>query len=76
MQKILSEIRLISQKISLRSEATPEERAQPITLSSSLKDINDDLAIKMEVAFSNNSQGNWRPKLTQNLFFFTLRLSS
>ena len=67
MQKILSDIRLISQKISLRSDATPEERAQLITLSSRLREINDDLAINMEVAFSNNPQGSRRPKLTQNL---------
>jgi sigma-B regulation protein RsbU (phosphoserine phosphatase) len=66
-KKILSEIRLSSQKISLRSDATPEERAQLITLSSRLKEINDDLAINMEVAFSNNPQGNRRLKLTQNL---------
>ena len=70
MQKILSEIRLISQKISLRSEVTPEERAQLIALSSRLREINDDLAINMEVAFSNNAQGNRRPKLTQHLSFF------
>lgn len=67
MQKILSDIRLISQKISLRSDATPEERAQLITLPSRLREINDDLAINMEVAFSNNTQGNRRPKLTQTL---------
>ena len=66
MQKILSEIRLISQKISLRSETTPEERAQLITLSSRLREINDDLAINMEVAFSNHPQGHLQPKLTQN----------
>ncbi|WP_445248849.1 PP2C family protein-serine/threonine phosphatase [Microcoleus sp. OTE_8_concoct_300] len=68
MQKILSEIRLISQKISLRSDATPEERAQLITLSSRLIEIAD-LAINMEVAFSHNHQGNRRPKLTLNLKF-------
>jgi sigma-B regulation protein RsbU (phosphoserine phosphatase) len=66
MQKILSEIRLIPQKISLRSDATPEERAQLITLSSSLREINDDLAINTEVAFSNNPQANRLPKFTQN----------
>jgi len=66
MQKILSEIRLIPQKISLRSDATPEERAQLITLSSSLIEINDDLAINTEVAFSNNPQANRLPKFTQN----------
>jgi sigma-B regulation protein RsbU (phosphoserine phosphatase) len=67
MQKILSEIRLISQKLSLHSDATPEERAQLITLWSRLREINDDLAINMKVAFSNNPQGNRRLKLTQNL---------
>jgi serine phosphatase RsbU (regulator of sigma subunit) len=66
MQKILSEIRLIPQKISLRSDATPEERAQLITLSSSLREINDDLAINTEVAFSNNPQANRLPKFTLN----------
>ncbi|MEG3959680.1 SpoIIE family protein phosphatase [Microcoleus sp. herbarium2] len=66
MQKVLSEIRLISQKISLRSDATPEKRAQLITLSSRVREINDDLA-NMEVAFSNNPQGNRRLKLTHNL---------
>lgn len=66
IQKILSEIRLIPQKLSLRSDATLEQRAQLITLSSSLREINDDLAINMEVAFSNNPQGNRFPKLTQN----------
>ncbi|MEG4234862.1 SpoIIE family protein phosphatase [Microcoleus sp. Pol11C3] len=70
MQKILSEIRLISQKISLRSDATPEERAQLITLSSKLREINEDLAINMEVAFSNNHHGELRGKLTQDLNFF------
>ena len=64
MEKILSEIRLISQKISLRSDATPEERAQLITLASRLRELNDDLTINMEVAFSNDPQGNLRLKLT------------
>ncbi|UNU26763.1 PP2C family protein-serine/threonine phosphatase [Microcoleus vaginatus] len=70
MEKILSNIRLISQKISLRPDATPEERAQLITLSSRLREINDDLAINMEVAFSNNPQGNLRSALTQDLIKF------
>jgi sigma-B regulation protein RsbU (phosphoserine phosphatase) len=70
MPKILSEIRLISQITSLRSDGTREERAQQITLGSRLREINDDLAINMEVAFSKNPQGNRRLKLTQNLKFF------
>jgi len=74
MPKILSEIRLISQIISLRSDGTPEERAQVMTLWSRLREINDDLAINMEVAFSNNPQGNRRLKLTQNLKIFNSRV--
>lgn len=74
MEKILSQIRLISQKISRRSDATPEERAQLITLSSRLREINDDLAINMEVAFSNNHQGNLHSALTQDLIKFNSML--
>ncbi|MEG4329580.1 hypothetical protein Q5688_30290 [Microcoleus sp. herbarium5] len=70
MEKLWSKIRRISQKISLRSDATPEERAQLITLSSRLKEINNDLEINMEVAFSNNHQGNLRSALTEDLIKF------
>ncbi|MEG4630163.1 PP2C family protein-serine/threonine phosphatase [Microcoleus sp. AR_TQ3_B6] len=70
MPKILSEIRLIAQIISRPSDATPEERAQLITLRSRLREINEDLAINMELAFRNNHQGNLRLKLTQNLTNF------
>ncbi len=70
MQKILSEIRLISQKNSLRSNATPEERAKLITLAGKLRELNQDLAINMEVGFSNNPHGNLRPKLSHDLIIF------
>ena len=70
MQKLLSEIRLISQKNSLRSDATPEERAKLITLAGKLRELNQDLAINMEVGFSNNPHGNLRPKLSQDLIKF------
>ena len=70
MQKILSEIRLISGKSSLRSDATPDERAKLITLAGKLREFNQDLAINMEVGFSNNPQGNLRPKLSQHLTQF------
>jgi sigma-B regulation protein RsbU (phosphoserine phosphatase) len=73
MPKILSEIRLIPQIISLRSDATPEEISQLINLSSRLREIKDDLA-NMEVAFSNNPQGNRRQKLTQNLKSFNFQV--
>ena len=67
MQKVLSEIRLISQKSSARSDATPQERAQMITLAGKLRELNQDLAINMEVGFSNNPHGNLRPKLSESL---------
>ena len=67
MQKILSEIRLISQKNSFRSDATPEERSQLITWAGKLRELNQDLAITMDVGFSNNPHGNLRPKLSQHL---------
>ncbi|TAE66390.1 MAG: HAMP domain-containing protein [Oscillatoriales cyanobacterium] len=70
MQKLLSEIRLFSQKSSLRSDATPEERAKLITFAGKLRELNQDLAINMEVGFSNNPHGNLRPKLSQDLIKF------
>ncbi|MEG3843028.1 PP2C family protein-serine/threonine phosphatase [Microcoleus sp. herbarium14] len=70
MQKILSQIRLISQKSSARSDATPEERAKLITLAGKLRELNQDLAINMEVGFSNNPRGNLRLKLSDNLTKF------
>ncbi|MEG4516804.1 MULTISPECIES: PP2C family protein-serine/threonine phosphatase [unclassified Microcoleus] len=70
MQKILSEIRLISQKSSWRSDATPEERAKLITWAGQLRELNQDLAITMEVGFSNNHRGNLRPKLSAHLTNF------
>ena len=70
MQKILSEIRLISQKSSARFDATPEERAKLITLAGKLRELNQDLAINMDVGFSNNPRGNLRPKLSDRLTKF------
>lgn len=67
IQKVLSEIRLISQKSSARSDATPQERAQMITLAGKLRELNQNLAINMEVGFSNNPHGNLRPKLSESL---------
>ncbi|UNU22256.1 HAMP domain-containing protein [Microcoleus vaginatus PCC 9802] len=70
MQKILSEIRLISQKNSLLSYAKPETRAKLITLAGKLRELNHDLAINMEVGFSNNRHGNLRSKLSDKLTKF------
>ncbi|MEG4441264.1 hypothetical protein QUB47_00015 [Microcoleus sp. AT9_B5] len=47
--KILSEIRLISQSNSLPSDATPKARAKEITLAGKLRELNQDLAINIEV---------------------------
>ena len=67
MQKILSEINFISLRISLRSDdVTTEERAKLITLSGRLREINNELAVNMQVAFNNNPQGNLRLKLSEN----------
>jgi serine phosphatase RsbU (regulator of sigma subunit) len=72
MQKILSEIRLLSQKISWRSSysPTPDEKWQLITLSGRLREINHDLAVNMEVGFNNNPHSNLRPKLSEHLKTF------
>ncbi len=70
MQKILSQIRLISQKNSLRSDATPEKRAKLITLAGKLRELNQDLSINMDVGFSNNPRGNLRLKLSDRLTQF------
>lgn len=67
MQRILSEIRLISQKNISRFDATPDEKAKMITLAGNLREFNQDLAINMEVGFSNNPHGNLRQKLSKNL---------
>ncbi|MEG4489833.1 PP2C family protein-serine/threonine phosphatase [Microcoleus sp. D3_18_C4] len=70
IQKILSEIRLISQTNSLRSYATPEERAKLITLAGKLRELNQDLAINMEVGYSNNPHRNLRQKLSDDVTKF------
>ncbi|MCU0544380.1 MAG: PP2C family protein-serine/threonine phosphatase [Oscillatoriaceae cyanobacterium Prado104] len=70
MQKILSEIRLLSQKITLSSNATAEERAQLIALSGRLRQISRDMAANMEVGFNNNPRGNLRPRLSESLKIF------
>ena len=70
MQKILSEIRLISQKNSFGSDATPQERVKLITLAGQLRELNQDLIINMEVGFSNNPHGNLRHKLSKHLTNF------
>lgn len=70
MQRILADIKLLSQEIIIRKQITPVERAQFIMLLGTLKDYNDDLARNMEVAFSHNPAGNLRSNLTNPLTTF------
>ncbi|MFM9268606.1 SpoIIE family protein phosphatase [Tychonema sp. BBK16] len=58
IQKILSDIRILSERISLRSnstQATQDERTQFIALSIKLREVNDTLAINMDIALKNNN---------------------
>lgn len=58
IQKILSDIRILSERISLRSnstQATQDERTQFIALSIRLREVNEALAISMNIAFKNNN---------------------
>ena len=73
IQKVLSEIRILSERISLRSnatQATQDERTQFIALSIKLRELNAALAINMDVAFKNNYYGNLEAKLSQDLKSF------
>jgi serine phosphatase RsbU (regulator of sigma subunit) len=73
IQKILSDIRLLSEKISLRSnstQATQDERTQFIALSIRLRELNDALAINMDVAFKNNNYSPREAKLNEDLKSF------
>ncbi|MEG4811004.1 PP2C family protein-serine/threonine phosphatase [Microcoleus sp. F8-D3] len=68
--KRLSEIRLISQRNSLPSDATTKERAKEITLAGQLRELNQDLGINIEVEFSNKPHRNLSQKLSQPLTNF------
>ena len=73
IQRILSDIRILSERISLRSnatQATQDERTQFIALSIKLKELNDALAINMDVAFKNNHYGHLEAKLSEDLKSF------
>jgi serine phosphatase RsbU (regulator of sigma subunit) len=75
IQKVLSDIRILSERISLRSnatQATQDERTQFIALSIKLRELNDALAINMDVAFKNNRYGHLEVKLSEDLksFYF------
>jgi serine phosphatase RsbU (regulator of sigma subunit) len=73
IQKILSDIRILSERISLRSnatQATQDERTQFITLSIRLRELNDALAINMNVAFKKNNYSPREAKLNEDLKSF------
>ncbi|TAG91540.1 MAG: HAMP domain-containing protein [Oscillatoriales cyanobacterium] len=73
IQKVLSEIRILSERISLRSnatQATQDERTQFIGLSIKLRELNAALGINMDVAFKNNHYGNLEAKLSLDLKSF------
>lgn len=71
IQKILSNIRILSERIKLGStNATQDDRTQFIALSVKLRELNNTLAINMNVAFKNNHQGDLRSKLTKDLKSF------
>lgn len=70
IQKNLSEIRRISEKTSLKSNATQDDRTQYIALSVKLRELSEALEFNMNVAFINNPQQNLKPKLNNDLQSF------
>lgn len=78
IQKIFSDIRILSERISLRSnstQATQDERTQFIALSIRLRQLNDTLAINMDVAFKNNNYSPRESKLIEDLKSFNFLVS-
>ena len=70
IQKILSDIRLISEKISLGYNPTQDDRIQLVALSVKLRELNNTLAINMNVSFKNNHYGNLESKLSDDFKSF------
>lgn len=70
IQKILSDIRLISEKISLGYNPTQDDRIQLVALSVKLRELNNTLAINMDVSFKNNHYGNLESKLSDDFKSF------
>ncbi|WRH66619.1 MAG: SpoIIE family protein phosphatase [Planktothrix sp. GU0601_MAG3] len=73
INKILADIRLISQDVSQRQQQklTQREYWEITTISGLLNDYNEKLKRTFEVSFNHNSGGNLRPKLTQDLNLLT-----
>ncbi len=70
IQKILSDIRFISEKISLGYNPTQDDRIQLVALSVKLRELNNTLAINMDVSFKNNHYGNLESKLSDDFKSF------
>jgi PAS domain S-box-containing protein len=67
IQRNLAEIQIISQKELAQGTIAPLSQAQLLVLMGKLKQLNNDLSRKMEVAFNNNPTGNLRPRLSPRL---------
>ncbi len=70
IQKILSDIRIISEKISLGYNPTQDDRIQLVALSVKLRELNNTLAINMDVSFKNNHYSNLESKLSDDFKSF------
>ena len=70
IQRNLSDIRIISEKISLGYNPTQDDRIELIALSVKLRELNDTLAINMNVSFKNNHYGNLESKLSDDFKSF------
>ena len=70
IQRNLSDIRIISEKISLGYNPTQDDRIELIALSVKLRELNDTLAINMNVSFKNNHYGNVEAKLSEDFTSF------
>ena len=70
IQRNLSDIRIISEKISLGYNPTQDDRIQLVALSVKLRELNNTLAINMDVSFKNNHYGNLESKLSDDFKSF------
>jgi serine phosphatase RsbU (regulator of sigma subunit) len=70
IQIILSDIRIISEKISLGYNPTQDDRIQLVALSVKLRELNNTLAINMDVSFKNNHYSNLESKLSDDFKSF------
>lgn len=67
IQRTLTEIKIIGNRINRSQQITPEERGKLIQLSGSLKDYTQDLSRNLEVAFNQSNSPDIRLELNQDL---------